>query len=121
MDFKLDLDGDLAIENGDFVLISGHDAVAQDISTCLKTGRGEWVLDENVGIPFFDFIFVKNPNRLIINAIITEAIESRPGINKVLNIFYDFNPQTRELSLTNLSVQLDDGEVLDYQDLVLNI
>lgn len=121
MDLKLDIENDLAFEGGELVLISGHEAVGQDITTCLKTGRGEWVLDQNVGIPFFEFIFVKNPNRQVINAIIVEAIESRPGIGKVLNMVYDFNPQTRQLRLTDISVQLDDGEVLDYKDLILNI
>lgn len=121
MDLKLDIDGDLAIENGDLVLISGHEAVGQDISTCLKSCRGDWVLDENVGIPFFDFIFVKNPNRMIINAIISEAIESRPGIDSVINIVYDFDGITRKLTLAELRVRMDDGEVLEYKDLVLDI
>lgn len=121
MDLKLNIDGDLAIEGGDLVLISGHQAVGQDIATCLKSCRGDWILDVNVGIPYFDFIFVKNPNRLIINAIITEAIESRPGVDRVINMVYDFDAVTRTLTLAKLRVRMDDGEELVYEDLVLDI
>ncbi len=121
MDLKLDIEGDLAFEGGDFVLIDGHEAVGQDLSTCLKSCRGDWILDENVGIPFYEFIFVKNPNRLIVNAIITEAIESRPGVDSVIKIIYDFDGATRTLSLAELRVRMDDGEILEYKDLVLDI
>lgn len=52
-DLKLGVDGDLEIKNGDLLLTTSDDAVRQHLQQRLRTFLGEWFLDLDVGIPFF--------------------------------------------------------------------
>ncbi|MCM3413514.1 DUF2634 domain-containing protein [Metabacillus litoralis] len=70
------LNGDLVIENGDFVMIDGDDEKSQRISEIIGVNLGEWFLDESLGIDFSLF-FEKPLNREAIEDGIVEAIQSR--------------------------------------------
>jgi len=49
-DLKLNSFGDLAIENGDFVLLEGIDSIAQEINIAVQLWRGEYAFDGDLGI-----------------------------------------------------------------------
>lgn len=59
-DFKINSDGTLAMENGDFVIISGLDEVCQSLRIRLKMWLGEWFLDTRLGTDYLGKILVKN-------------------------------------------------------------
>jgi len=54
IDLKLDADGDLVIEGGDLVFVTGVEAVAQDIRRNILLVRGEVFTDVTLGVPWLE-------------------------------------------------------------------
>ena len=100
MDLKIGTDGDLAFENGDLVLVTGVDAIAQLVGQRLKFFQGEWFLDTLKGIPFFDDIFVKTPNPTLVDAIFKKVILDTPGMLRLDQFALTLDRARRTLSLT---------------------
>jgi len=99
-DIKLDSDTkDLVIENGDLVLVSGVDALEQDIRLQLGFFQGEWFLDESVGVPYYQSILVKNPNLIGIKELFRAKLLSIPGVDEVLSLNLTYTNATRTLEV----------------------
>lgn len=109
MDFKMDENGDIAIENGDFVLISGVDATVQFLIQSLRLFLSEWFLDETKGFPYFDEVFVKNPNPVALESLFKTYILDLPGVEELLSFSLDFDSAERTLSITG-RIRALDGE-----------
>jgi hypothetical protein len=109
-DFKMDSDGDLDISNGELHIVEGREAVAQEVRIGLRFFLGEWFLETRIGIPYFTDIFKKSPNLGVIQDIFRRAIESVPGVKRVVDITLDFNATTRTLSLSFSAETTEDGE-----------
>ena len=100
-DFALTTDGDIDISRDDLYFVTGADAVAQHLKIRLRLVKGEWFLDQRVGIPYHSQIWVKNPNLAAIQAIYRRAITSTPGVASPLErMDLAFDASTRELSLS---------------------
>lgn len=100
MDLALDpLTGDLKLSNGDLTLVKDADAVAQYLRQKLKLFQTEWFLDETVGIPYFDQVFVKNPKQVIIDSVFKTAILNTPGVVELLSYAALLDGPTRSLTL----------------------
>ena len=98
-DFLLAPDGEeLEVVDGDLVLASGLDAVAQDVDLALRLVQGEWFLDEDAGTPYWDVIWRKAPNLAVVRAVLTDRIESRAAIQRVES--FDMTFAQRELSVS---------------------
>lgn len=80
-------DNDIAIENGAFVLV---DDPALEAVTVLRNkfyfGKGEYFLDTRLGVPYFVYVFVKNPDILVVRRIFLEVIRETPGVASVLEM-----------------------------------
>lgn len=98
-DLKLRADGDLEIKNGDLRLTSGDDGVRQHLQQRLKTFLGEWFLDLDVGLPYFQDILVKNPNVNQIDGIVKQKILTTPGVVELLSFTMNFDSSARALSV----------------------
>ncbi len=106
MDLQLDLSNplsptykDLLIQNNDLVLVDGQQAILQDILQTLSFLYGEWFLNNQIGIPYFQQILVKNPDQRAIDAIFIDAILGVPGVQSLS--LYQFIPsyQYRNLAI----------------------
>lgn len=113
MDFAMDENGDLAIKNGDFYLVTGVDATIQFLKQRLRLFLGEWFLDEAKGVPYFDEVFVKNPNPVALNSIFKTQIIETPGVRELLSFDMQINTTTRVMTLT-IRVRCDEGEPVDF-------
>lgn len=72
LDIRLNEDGDIAIsENGD---ISMTESVRQAVEVRLRWIYDEWRLGPEYGFPWFEEVFVKNPNTVKIKQLIREEI-----------------------------------------------
>lgn len=71
--FKVDKNGDLIIENGDFVVIDGRDELVQSIDRILTTNIGEWFLSMGFGLDY-QAIQGKGKNKESVKLAIKEAI-----------------------------------------------
>ncbi len=99
MDWELDDDGDLIIP---LVFTSGLGAVAQGISIRLKTFKGEWFLDVDHGVPYFENDVVTDPliggkfNELKALAAFRPVIAASPGVDEIVRLAVQFTAATRE-------------------------
>jgi hypothetical protein len=99
-DFALTTDGDLDISRDDIFFVTGADAVAQHLKIRLRFVKGEWFLDQRVGIPYYSQIWVKNPNLAAIRSTYRNAILSTPGVDAIERLDLGFEAATRELTLS---------------------
>jgi hypothetical protein len=114
-DLKLDdVTGDLVLENADLVMTTGSDAVRQHILQRLRTFMGEWFLNLDAGLPYFQDILVKDPNLSAIDGVIKNQIIDTPGVLELLSFDMDFDPSSQALVIS-FSVQVSDG-VLDFTE-----
>lgn len=110
--------GDLALRDGDVLLIDNVERVAQQILITLRFWLGEWFLDVQDGIPYLDYVLVKSPNLLHIRQVFTEAIEKIEGVQRVEEMKFAFDVKNRSLRVdyevsTNYGL-LTRREVLGY-------
>jgi hypothetical protein len=121
-DIKMDLSngstdfGDILIENNDLVMVTGKEAIKQDIVQRLRTFLGEWFLDNTIGVPYYQQILVKNPNQSNIDAIFINVILSTPGVTQLSEYSFKPNYTIRQLEIDFIA-QTTDGEV-DYAGLL---
>lgn len=92
--------------------------IRQKIAVRLRFFRGEWFLDQNIGMPYFQNILVKNPNLPMIQSLYREAIVTVPGVSDVKNFTYTFDGKIRRLSL-DFQVITDTSQVLDFNQIFI--
>lgn len=101
MDLKLNIiTGDLDVTNGEISLVIENDAITQHLLIRLRTFLGEWFLDEDAGMPYFEEFLIKNPSNLIMEARIKEAILETPGIETVNSLDFVFDAATRAMTIS---------------------
>lgn len=86
-DLLLGTDNDLTTVNGDLVLSSEADAVAQACRNRCLFFKGEWFADEDVGLlSFTDMLGKKNPNLNVIRSAFRTALLGVPGVDSVESV-----------------------------------
>ena len=86
--------------NGDVMFIDNVERVAQQIKIQLLTFLGEWFLDVTHGVPYLDYVLVKNPNFTLIREIFREQILKVDGVSNLVSIDIDFETATRKMLLS---------------------
>lgn len=76
------------------------DAVRQGILTRLRLFRGEWYLDTNAGVPWFESAFLAGSNIRSIERTIKRQILDTPGVDEILSFTASFDGSTRSLSIS---------------------
>lgn len=118
MDFKLDDNNDLVIENNNLLLIDGADLVKQILKERLQTFLGEWFLDTDLGVPYFQDILKKGVNLKTISNVFKNEILGTPGVIELEKFNLDFTEGNRRLSL-DFSVRTEDGSItINLEELV---
>lgn len=112
-DTILDEDGDLDFSSGDGRLVV---SLPQRISIVIKTIFGEWFLDEALGIPYFEEIWVKAPDLQRITAIFRSAVLAIEGVDEILAFKVVYNPAERNL-LVEMKLSVDQDE-LDHSEVI---
>lgn len=110
--------GDIALKDNDILLIDNAERVAQQVLITLREWRGEWFLKTDDGVPYLEYILVKNPNMAHVRQVLTEAIEGVEGVKKCTELDLQFNRVLRTLSVS-YEIDTDYGlvtkkEVLGY-------
>ena len=94
MDILLDASGDLCIsESGDLKL---EDSVAQKIRIRLLWFEGEWRWDTEEGIPYFENLFVKNPDTDHFESLVRERIFEVEEVTEVKEVSVTYDRKTRD-------------------------
>lgn len=89
----------LIADGGDILLIDNAERVAQQIQIKLKSFLGEWFLDTSYGVPYFEYILVKDPNMTHIRSILRQQIGEVDDVTKVPDLSLSFDRQNRLLTV----------------------
>jgi len=100
---------DLDIVTFDLYLIDGIDQIAQNLNITLRFFLGEWYLDTLVGIPYYQYILIKNPNQIQVDSFLMDAIYDTPGIQNITAYSSAYNGNTRQYNV-NFTASTIDGE-----------
>lgn len=107
---------ELALKNNDLQIVTGRAAIRQDCEQVLKFLYGEWFLDTTKGVPYFQSVLVKSPDLNVIQGIFIEAILSVNGVMELLSFVFNYDPETRVLSIT-FEARTTDGTISVEQTL----
>lgn len=102
LDFRLDEStNDIKITDGDIEVITDEkEFLAQRLLIKLRTFLGEWFLNQNFGIPYFESVLGHNVDLGDIQSIFINAINSTPGTKDLLQLDLDFDVNTRKLLIS---------------------
>lgn len=90
---------DLIIKDGDFIHIDNAERVAQQIKVQLLTWYGEWFLDITHGVPYLEYILVKNPNFTLIRQVLIEQIQKVTDVDSVDSLEIEYDSKKREIKI----------------------
>ena len=91
---------DLAIENNNFVLQSGLESLPQKIREKLLLFRGEWFLNETIGLPFFQQIAGQKQIPFPVRKFFIDIIKSIDGVIDISSFKMNVNRQKRTLEVS---------------------
>jgi len=110
---------DLYLEDRDLAFVSGIDAIKQNLKQRLQTFKGENEFDTQAGMPYFQDIFKKNPDPILIRSAFVNAIVGTPGVIELSDIEFDLDQSTRELTVTFRAITT--AGIVDYSYVVADI
>ena len=100
LDIMLGKDGDLVVsDTGDIFMTQ---SIRQAVLVRLRWIYGEWRLGPELGFPWFEEVFKKNPNTLKIRQLIREEILKVDGVTSatVTSVEYDQAKRTAKFTYT---------------------
>lgn len=110
-----DESGDIAITNHRLRLTENNlEYSKQRHRQRLKFFLGDWFLDLNLGIPYFRYILVKNPDLNLISALYAQTILGTGGTKAIMSLDLELRRAEREL-LVHYTALLESGEILANQ------
>lgn len=96
--FAQETTNDLKLEAGQLVLVTDPaEAAAVQLRNRFQFVKGEYFLDTREGVPYFAYVFVKNPDLLLIKQLFRTVILSTPGIKDVLELTTSYDSSARNL------------------------
>lgn len=109
-DIALDANGELLFTDGDLQMVAGSDAIVSDARARLQFIQGEWFLDLSVGVPYYQSIFVKNPNMAVVQAAYRDTLAQTEGVISVDSLTVDYDSPSRNLKIA-FSLSTDVGVI----------
>lgn len=105
--------GDLDISSGNLAVVTDKAQVtAWKMTNLFRLFKGEWFRDKRVGVPYFQYVLVSNPNLPLIGALFKQVALAAPGVASVSAVGLNFTPKTRHLDAT-IQAQTNEGAVLE--------
>jgi len=98
IDIKLNGDGDVDIENYDASYVEKTALIEQQLKIRLRFFRGEWYSKKSFGMPYFQYIFRKNPNLGLVGSLFKRAILTTPGVKNLVSFNIETN-SARDLTV----------------------
>ena len=110
-DLRLDpITHDISLsKTADMILIDGAERVRQQIKVTLLTFFGEWFLDTTFGVPYLEYILIKNPSRANIENILRQKIMDVPDVTGVPTVNIQIDAQTRRAQFEFPDIETTEG------------
>lgn len=117
MDIALNRDThDIEVSEGDFQLTPTRQlTIRQKLIIKLSTIKGEWFLDDQLGIDYFGSILGKGRSQTTIDTIFKRAILSTEGVKSIVS--YESNITKQREYILRFTVKTVEDEVLEVIDL----
>ncbi|AVM69059.1 hypothetical protein C3V36_07285 [Lachnospiraceae bacterium oral taxon 500] len=90
---------DLVLENGDFKIISGEDEILQSLERILTTRKGEWFLNEEIGLDYSE-LEKKEVDQELLRLSVIEAVLQEERVQEVLDLIIEWDRAKRALKLS---------------------
>lgn len=91
-DIKLDSTGD--IDWGNITLTEDNsESVAQKLRITLRRYLGEWFLNVNKGVPYFQSILIKGVAKEFVDTVFIDEIVNTQGVLRVVEYISDITPE----------------------------
>jgi hypothetical protein len=84
-------------ESNDWVTVEDADEVVQRVAVALKTHRGEWLFDTDLGLPYREEIMVRNPDLERITGLVRALIISIEDVTSITQLQLDYNGSARTM------------------------
>ena len=91
--------GDLVFVNRDLATVSGAELVQQRLAIIPRMFKGEWFLDADAGIPWFQEILEKGVDTTVVDAILRKAILDTEDVNRLLTYESSIDVASRTISV----------------------
>ena len=108
-DLKLNAAGDLDISNFDFAITND---LGQKLRQHLRLFKGEWFLNLDAGIPYFEDILGKKNALNIIESKFVQAISAIEEVAEILKLNLSIDSKTRTLKV-NVTVRGIDNNIVE--------
>ena len=92
--------GDLVIKDFDLMLTSYKQILKQALQQELKTFKGDWFLDIDKGLPYYQDILGQRNSIDSVRAIFIEAIKSVSGVKEIVDLELNLNGKDRSLDVS---------------------
>jgi len=116
MSFNLGLDTntrDLKLTPGkNLSIVESPENVAQQIECRLETFRGEWFLDNTLGVPFFAQVLLKTNDKARLGAVFKAEILKLSEVIRIEQLESNIDKSTRTYNITKLVVKVQSGETV---------
>ena len=99
LDLLLD-DNGVVLRSGDWAFAIDREGIQQRIGQTLRTIAGEWFLDLDYGLPYFEQILVKNPNLPSVQDLFRRALLSVKGVSSVERLTLSLDTTSRTLTVS---------------------
>jgi hypothetical protein len=97
--FAQTVTGDLDISTGNLRIERDlAQTTAWKLTNLFSFFKGEWFMDTRQGVPYFQYVFITNPNLPVIGTIFNRVARSAPGVATVRAMNLAFTPRTRFLN-----------------------
>lgn len=114
-DFLQDSRGDIVFTDNALTFVIGADEVAQRVTQRLRTFLGEWFLDLDIGVPYYQEILVKNPSSTIIEGRLKAEIIGTPGVIEIEEFELEVDNELRQATVVTRIISVDGPIELEVQ------
>ncbi|MCP4600175.1 MAG: hypothetical protein GY847_06510 [Proteobacteria bacterium] len=90
---------DFTITSNKFVLVDGIEEVKQRLDSNLQFFKGEWFLDQRLGMPYYEEVLGQKPRIAVIQNVFRDGILQTSGVTGTSDPILDFDSPTRTLSV----------------------
>jgi hypothetical protein len=112
------LNHDVYFEDGQIVLVSNGEAIAQDIKVRLLFFKGEWALDTRLGVPYYEEVLGQKPNLGVVKNLFRKVILQTPGVKSINNLDVTFDSSIRTL-IVSFFAETIEGEIEFREELII--
>lgn len=88
---------DLSVPGYDLQFVDGVDLIRQRIKQRLLTIQGEWFLNTDIGLPWFEQIIGKGAQEEQVSALLIQNIVETEGVDAVIEFDLTFNRKARKM------------------------